>query len=222
MQLQTEKCTPLYTLVESRVDTFCLLIYVHHTAFYLILHLGFAHLRSRVWIPACCTVPACRVRSLPCHSGWRPTYSRQHHCQWWGQLNCKRHSDVIHNNTLVTFTKSSLILLHFLHLNQGYHTSVFGVTSDCLLEGLPGVKTSGCLVEVIPSLPRLQLSTSVPRSETLPKLSIAYILWLFSKEISWNTGNFGWGLLQCVLINWWSHTDGKFDRHWIYCEAART
>ncbi|KAM6899295.1 trafficking protein particle complex subunit 9 isoform 5-T5 [Xenentodon cancila] len=47
---------------------------------------------------------------------------------------------------------------------NGYHTSVFGVTSDCLLEGLPGVKTSGCLVEVIPSLPRLQLSTSLPRS----------------------------------------------------------
>lgn len=47
---------------------------------------------------------------------------------------------------------------------NGYHTSVFGVTSDCLLEGLMGVKTSGCLVEVIPSLPRLQLSTSLPRS----------------------------------------------------------
>ncbi|CAG5883929.1 unnamed protein product [Menidia menidia] len=47
---------------------------------------------------------------------------------------------------------------------NGYHTSVFGVTSDCLLEDLPAVKTSGCLVEVIPSLPRLQLSTSLPRS----------------------------------------------------------
>ncbi|XP_060915300.1 trafficking protein particle complex subunit 9 isoform X2 [Labrus mixtus] len=47
---------------------------------------------------------------------------------------------------------------------NGYHTAVFGVTSDCLLEGLSGVKTSGCLVEVIPSLPRLQLSTSLPRS----------------------------------------------------------
>uniref|UniRef100_A0A8C2YZF9 Trafficking protein particle complex subunit 9 n=1 Tax=Cyclopterus lumpus TaxID=8103 RepID=A0A8C2YZF9_CYCLU len=46
----------------------------------------------------------------------------------------------------------------------GYHTSVFGVTSDCLLEGLSSVKTSGSLVEVIPSLPRLQLSTSLPRS----------------------------------------------------------
>ncbi|KAM4630730.1 trafficking protein particle complex subunit 9 isoform 2-T2 [Polymixia lowei] len=55
---------------------------------------------------------------------------------------------------------------------NGYHTSVFGVTSDCLLEGLPGVKTSGCLVEVIPSLPRLQLSTSLPRSaNTLQPLS---------------------------------------------------
>uniref|UniRef100_A0A3Q1G551 Trafficking protein particle complex subunit 9 n=1 Tax=Acanthochromis polyacanthus TaxID=80966 RepID=A0A3Q1G551_9TELE len=47
---------------------------------------------------------------------------------------------------------------------NGYHTSVFGVTSDCLLEGLMGVKTGGCLVEVIPSLPRIQLSTSLPRS----------------------------------------------------------
>uniref|UniRef100_A0A8C5EYB1 Trafficking protein particle complex 9 n=1 Tax=Gouania willdenowi TaxID=441366 RepID=A0A8C5EYB1_GOUWI len=47
---------------------------------------------------------------------------------------------------------------------NGYHTSVFGVTSECLLETLPTVKTSGCLVEVIPSLPRLQLSTSLPRS----------------------------------------------------------
>lgn len=47
---------------------------------------------------------------------------------------------------------------------NGYHTSVFGVTSDCLFESLPNVKTGGCLVEVIPSLPRLQLSTSLPRS----------------------------------------------------------
>uniref|UniRef100_A0A3Q1I560 Trafficking protein particle complex 9 n=1 Tax=Anabas testudineus TaxID=64144 RepID=A0A3Q1I560_ANATE len=51
---------------------------------------------------------------------------------------------------------------------NGYHTSVFGVTSDCLLEGLPGVKSSGCLVEVIPALPRLQLSTSLPRSAHTP------------------------------------------------------
>ncbi|KAG7458179.1 hypothetical protein MATL_G00235340 [Megalops atlanticus] len=47
---------------------------------------------------------------------------------------------------------------------NGYHTSVFGVTSDCLLDSLPGVKTSGCTVEVVPALPRLQLSTSLPRS----------------------------------------------------------
>ncbi|XP_024113727.1 trafficking protein particle complex subunit 9 isoform X2 [Oryzias melastigma] len=47
---------------------------------------------------------------------------------------------------------------------NGYHTSVFGVSSDCLLEDLANVKSSGCLVEVIPSLPRLQLSTSLPRS----------------------------------------------------------
>uniref|UniRef100_A0A671UMU3 Trafficking protein particle complex subunit 9 n=1 Tax=Sparus aurata TaxID=8175 RepID=A0A671UMU3_SPAAU len=52
---------------------------------------------------------------------------------------------------------------------NGYHTSVFGVTSDCLLEGLAGVKSSGCLVEVIPSLPRLQLSTSLPRSAHTPQ-----------------------------------------------------
>ncbi|XP_059899659.1 LOW QUALITY PROTEIN: trafficking protein particle complex subunit 9 [Gadus macrocephalus] len=47
---------------------------------------------------------------------------------------------------------------------NGYHTSVFGVNSDCLLEGLTNVKTGGCLVEVVPSLPRLQLTTSLPRS----------------------------------------------------------
>ncbi|XP_068189699.1 trafficking protein particle complex subunit 9 isoform X2 [Antennarius striatus] len=52
---------------------------------------------------------------------------------------------------------------------KGYHTSVFGVSSDCLFEGLTGVKTSGCLVEVIPSLPRLQLSTSLPRSAHMPQ-----------------------------------------------------
>ncbi|XP_035748608.1 trafficking protein particle complex subunit 9-like [Egretta garzetta] len=47
---------------------------------------------------------------------------------------------------------------------NGYHTSVFGVFSDCLLDNLPGVKTNGCSVEVIPALPRLQISTSLPRS----------------------------------------------------------
>ncbi|XP_053322136.1 trafficking protein particle complex subunit 9 [Spea bombifrons] len=47
---------------------------------------------------------------------------------------------------------------------NGYHTSVFGVYSDCLLENLPGVKNNGCTVDVIPALPRLQISTSLPRS----------------------------------------------------------
>nr|XP_051697523.1 uncharacterized protein LOC127489780 [Oryctolagus cuniculus] len=47
---------------------------------------------------------------------------------------------------------------------NGYHTSVFGVVSDCLLDHLPGIKTSGSTVEVIPALPRLQISTSLPRS----------------------------------------------------------
>ncbi|XP_017602149.1 trafficking protein particle complex subunit 9 isoform X2 [Corvus cornix cornix] len=47
---------------------------------------------------------------------------------------------------------------------NGYHTSVFGVFSDCLLDHLPGVKTNGCTVEVIPALPRVQISTSLPRS----------------------------------------------------------
>lgn len=92
--------------------------------------------------------------------------------------NLSHHSDVAHNNepfklgvisityTVVSKTNFKTVFL-FFYLNPGYHTSVFGVTSDCLLEGLPGVKTSGCLVEVVPSLPRLQLSTSLPRSETL-------------------------------------------------------
>ncbi|XP_051926275.1 trafficking protein particle complex subunit 9 isoform X3 [Hippocampus zosterae] len=71
---------------------------------------------------------------------------------------------------------------------NGYQTSVFGVTSDCLLEGLPGVKTEGCLVEVIPSLPRLQLSTSLPRSAHTPQpmskeeLSSAVSVQLFNGE----------------------------------------
>lgn len=46
---------------------------------------------------------------------------------------------------------------------NGYHTTVFGVFSDCLLDNLPGLKTSGSSVEVIPALPRLQISTSLPR-----------------------------------------------------------
>lgn len=45
----------------------------------------------------------------------------------------------------------------------GYHSCVFGVSSDCLLDGLVGVKSSGCMLEVVPSLPRLQLCTSLPR-----------------------------------------------------------
>lgn len=52
---------------------------------------------------------------------------------------------------------------HMFTVFPGYHTSVFGVMSDCMLDGLPGVKTSGCVVEVVPALPRLQLSTSLPR-----------------------------------------------------------
>uniref|UniRef100_A0A8D0V8X6 Trafficking protein particle complex subunit 9 n=1 Tax=Sus scrofa TaxID=9823 RepID=A0A8D0V8X6_PIG len=47
---------------------------------------------------------------------------------------------------------------------NGYHTTVFGVFSDCFLDNLPGVKTGGSTVEVIPALPRLQISTSLPRS----------------------------------------------------------
>ncbi|XP_036119746.1 trafficking protein particle complex subunit 9 isoform X2 [Molossus molossus] len=47
---------------------------------------------------------------------------------------------------------------------NGYHTTVFGVFSDCLLDNLPGIKTSGSTVEVIPALPRVQISTSLPRS----------------------------------------------------------
>uniref|UniRef100_A0A3Q0R101 Trafficking protein particle complex subunit 9 n=1 Tax=Amphilophus citrinellus TaxID=61819 RepID=A0A3Q0R101_AMPCI len=71
---------------------------------------------------------------------------------------------------------------------NGYHTSVFGVTSDCLLDGLPSVKTSGCLVEVIPSLPRLQLQTSLPRSAYTPhpmskeELSSSVSVQLFNGE----------------------------------------
>nr|XP_051687490.1 trafficking protein particle complex subunit 9-like isoform X1 [Oryctolagus cuniculus] len=31
---------------------------------------------------------------------------------------------------------------------NGYHTTIFGVVSDCLLDHLPGIKTSGSTVEV--------------------------------------------------------------------------
>ncbi|XP_069777776.1 trafficking protein particle complex subunit 9 isoform X4 [Narcine bancroftii] len=55
---------------------------------------------------------------------------------------------------------------------NGYQTSVFGVTSDCLLENLSGVKVNGYTVEVVPALPRLQITTSLPRSaQTLVPLS---------------------------------------------------
>ncbi|XP_069921076.1 uncharacterized protein [Oryctolagus cuniculus] len=46
----------------------------------------------------------------------------------------------------------------------GYHTTVFGVVSDCLLDHLLGIKTSSSTMEVIPALRRLQISTSLPRS----------------------------------------------------------
>uniref|UniRef100_A0AAR2L028 Trafficking protein particle complex 9 n=1 Tax=Pygocentrus nattereri TaxID=42514 RepID=A0AAR2L028_PYGNA len=67
---------------------------------------------------------------------------------------------------------------------NGYHTSVFGVSSDCLLDSLVGVKSSGCTVEVVPSLPRLQLSTSLPRSARLcgEDLSSSVCLQLFNGE----------------------------------------
>ncbi|XP_028819754.1 trafficking protein particle complex subunit 9 isoform X4 [Denticeps clupeoides] len=68
---------------------------------------------------------------------------------------------------------------------NGYHTSVFGVNSDCLLEGLPGVKTGGCMVEVVPSLPRLLLSTSLPRSPHVAAsedISSSVALQLFNGE----------------------------------------
>lgn len=136
---------------------------------------GFTDLWSGVWIPACCTVLACRVWPVPRHSGRRPAHCWQHHCQRWVQQF--HYSDVVYNNELIIWIAISVAytVLSVTHLSlnldlascsSGYHTSVFGVTSDCLLEGLSSVKTSGCLVEVIPSLPRLQLSTSIPRSES--------------------------------------------------------
>lgn len=50
-----------------------------------------------------------------------------------------------------------------LLLFPGYHTTVFGVFSDCLLDDLPGIKAGGSTVEVIPALPRLQIGPSLPR-----------------------------------------------------------
>ncbi|KAK1788745.1 hypothetical protein P4O66_002557 [Electrophorus voltai] len=67
---------------------------------------------------------------------------------------------------------------------NGYQTSVFGVSSDCLLDSLVGVKSSGCMVEVVPSLPRLQLSTSLPRAAQMcgEDLSSGVCLQLFNGE----------------------------------------
>uniref|UniRef100_A0AAY5EYD6 Trafficking protein particle complex 9 n=1 Tax=Electrophorus electricus TaxID=8005 RepID=A0AAY5EYD6_ELEEL len=65
---------------------------------------------------------------------------------------------------------------------NGYQTSVFGVSSDCLLDSLVGVKSSGCMVEVVPSLPRLQLSTSLPRYASSYDLSSGVCLQLFNGE----------------------------------------
>ncbi|KAI5100868.1 trafficking protein particle complex subunit 9 isoform X1, partial [Silurus meridionalis] len=66
----------------------------------------------------------------------------------------------------------------------GYHTSVFGVSSDCVLDSLVSVKSSGCVVEVVPSLPRLQLTTSLPRSARVgaEDLSSSVSLQLFNGE----------------------------------------
>ncbi|XP_060771357.1 trafficking protein particle complex subunit 9 isoform X1 [Neoarius graeffei] len=67
---------------------------------------------------------------------------------------------------------------------SGYHTSVFGVSSDCVLDSLVGVKSSGCVVEVVPSLPRLQLTTSLPRCARVgaEDLSSSVSLQLFNGE----------------------------------------
>lgn len=52
-----------------------------HSYSFCVLHSGFADLWSRIWISACSAVSACRVWPVPCYSGWRPTYSREHYCQ---------------------------------------------------------------------------------------------------------------------------------------------
>ncbi|TRY85943.1 hypothetical protein DNTS_032709 [Danionella cerebrum] len=66
----------------------------------------------------------------------------------------------------------------------GYQTCVFGVSSDCLLDTLSGVKSSSCTLEVVPALPRLQLCTSLPRSAHLSseELSTSVSLQLFNGE----------------------------------------
>lgn len=84
-----------------------------------------------------------------------------------------------------------------LRLIQGYQTSVFGVTSDCLLEGLPGVKTEGCLVEVIPALPRLQLSTSLPRFEAYYYCPVTVYLLPLSRRLCF------WGFRWLLNSFWW-------------------
>ncbi|KAJ8273344.1 hypothetical protein GJAV_G00100540 [Gymnothorax javanicus] len=93
---------------------------------------------------------------------------------------------------------------------NGYHTSVFGVNSDCLLESLPGVKTGGCTVEVVPALPRLQLSTSFPRSaNTLQppsgeELSSSVSVQLFNgetQELVITLENIGTELLETLEVS---------------------
>ncbi|XP_061111345.1 trafficking protein particle complex subunit 9 isoform X2 [Conger conger] len=91
----------------------------------------------------------------------------------------------------------------------GYHTSVFGVNSDCLLESLPGVKTGGCAVEVVPALPRLQLSTSLPRSANAlqppsgEELSSSVSVQLFNgetQELVISLENIGTELLETLEV----------------------
>ncbi|GAA6078985.1 trafficking protein particle complex subunit 9 isoform X2, partial [Tachysurus ichikawai] len=78
---------------------------------------------------------------------------------------------------------------------SGYHTSVFGVSSECLLDSLVGVKSSGCVVEVVPSLPRLQLTTSLPRSPPVSPYSCLTIFPLFTMFLSYL---FSWCVHACV------------------------
>lgn len=56
-------------------------LHLGHSYSFCVLHSGFADLWSRIWISACSAVSACRVWPVPCYSGWRPTYSREHYCQ---------------------------------------------------------------------------------------------------------------------------------------------
>ncbi|GCB65765.1 hypothetical protein scyTo_0000464 [Scyliorhinus torazame] len=93
---------------------------------------------------------------------------------------------------------------------NGYQTSVFGVSSDCLLESLPAVKTNGCTVEVVPALPRLQITTSLPRSAhtLLPssgdEVSSSASVQLFNGELQQLTiklENIGTELLETLEIS---------------------